>query len=594
MADAMDSSAAVSRAIRYSQTWTALAILIGAHFLYLAMFFAPAISTPDANGYLAQARLIAREGRTDILVESSAQYVGDHWMPVREGHYYGQYPPGLPAMIALVFAPLGPYPSLWVIPVMGTLSLLGLYLVVRAWVDPAWAFLAALLMAVNPFANQHALGADSHTAVFFFLIWAIYGLIRWERSRSPGWAALVGICLGVIPTIRYAETLFLIPFGVYVLFSPPRDAKWWRGVFAGAAAASVPLIALAVRNQGAFGAFWRTGYSVSGEQTGFGLGYFVRHAIPYLLMLLFLGVALIFPVGVKGMIALCKRPETRRQGRLLVGLTLPITLLYMAYYWHADSHSMRFLLPTFALYTIAAVWFLKLLSETEPERSRKWTRALVIVTLLWGLPYSTFALNHLKNDNIALAQVTRSVETFVEPGNILIAQSGLQQHLDFVGKWRLAPEEAFDRQARPARPVGPRGPRDEEPRPVRQKLTPNERTLAFRHEIARWAGQERKVYLLTTEARLQSVRERLKSTADEFRAIAQVEVRGRPAPPPPEFGDGPPRPGPGPRRPGGPSEDDEDHPGPPAHFEPPEDGKLALVQWIILPENSEAAPRAIR
>ncbi len=455
---------------------TPIVILLGAHFVFLAFFFAPAISTPDANGYMAQARLIAREARTDIEVESPAQYVGDHWMAVGEGKYYGQYPPGLPAMLALVFRPFGWYWTLWVLPAMGTLSLLGLYLVVRKWVGPGWALVAAGLMAANPVANRHALGADSHTAVSFFLIWALYGLIRWERTRWPGWAAVVGFCLGVIPSIRYAETLFLIPFAVYVAYTVPRNVPWWRSVLAALGCASVPLIALAVRNQHAFGAFWKTGYSVSGEQTGFGLGYFVRHAIPYLVMLVFMGVALVFPVGVMGLKELCQRPGTRRRGYLLVGLILPITLLYMAYYWNADSMSMRFLLPTFALYTIAAVWLLQLRSETEPERARKWASIVLAVTLLWGLTYSAVSLNHLKRDNIPIAEISRAVEQRVEAGSVLIAQSGLLQHLDFVGDWRLAPEEAFDRRAHVRPPMGPRGPgaeRDSEPV---EELPPTERS----------------------------------------------------------------------------------------------------------------------
>lgn len=170
----------------------AIGLLVAGHFLFLALFFRPAISTPDANGYMAQARLIARQGRTDIVVESPAQYVGDHWMPVGPGRYYGQYPPGLPALLAVVFRSLGAYASLWVIPAMGSLSLLGLYLVARAWVGPGWALLAAGLMAVNPYANQHALGADSHTAVCFFLIWALFGLVRWDASRAPARAGRPG------------------------------------------------------------------------------------------------------------------------------------------------------------------------------------------------------------------------------------------------------------------------------------------------------------------------------------------------------------------------------------------------------------------
>ena len=91
-------------------------------------------------------------------MESPAQYVGDHWMPAGPGRYFGQYPPGLPSLLAVVFRLFAPTASLWVIPVMGSLSLLGLYLVVREWAGPGWGLLAAALMAFNPFANFHALG----------------------------------------------------------------------------------------------------------------------------------------------------------------------------------------------------------------------------------------------------------------------------------------------------------------------------------------------------------------------------------------------------------------------------------------------------
>ncbi len=202
----------------------------------------------------AQARLIADEGRTDIVVESPSQYVGDHWMRVGEGHYYGQYPPGLPALLALVYRPLGPWASLWVIPLMGTLSLLALFLVVRDWLGPGWGLVAAALMAVNPFANAHALGADSHTAVCFFLMWGLLGYLRWEHMRSAWWAALAGFCLGMIPTIRYAEALFPVAVAVFV-------ARGWRredgnpALAAGVVCGALPMLALALRNQSAFGAF---------------------------------------------------------------------------------------------------------------------------------------------------------------------------------------------------------------------------------------------------------------------------------------------------------------------------------------------------
>lgn len=577
---------------RFLRSDAAIGLLVVGHFLFLALFFRPAISTPDANGYMAQARLIAREGRTDIVVESPAQYVGDHWMPVAPGRYYGQYPPGLPALLAVIFRSLGASASLWVIPVMGSLALWGLYLVTRARVGPGWALLAAVLMAVNPYANQHALGADSHTAVCFFLIWALYALVRWDESRAPVWAALAGFCLGVIPSIRYPEALFLVPFVVYVALSPPYDGRWWRSVLLGSLSAGVPLAALAWRNQVAFGGFWRTGYSISGEQTGFSLVDFARHAVPYLVLLFVQGVFLVFVVGARGLTELCRRPETKRQGRLLVGLILPITLLYMAYYF---STSMRFLLPTFALYTIAAVWWLRLRAETEPQRARRWAMILLCLTLLWGLPYSIITLNRLKQDNDDLARVTRLVASRVEPGSVLIAQSGLQQHLDFLGDWRLAPEEAFDRSARPRHPMGPRRPGPEAgPGSVANAesdpeapLTPAEHARAFRLNVAQWAGEDRPVYWLTTEDRLKAARPRL-DPSDTLTRVAEIEVPGRPGPPRPEFQAK--RQGPSPRRaflpflpspPPPPGRGGRDRPGGPARFEPPADGKFVLVRWRI-------------
>ena len=131
-----------------------------------------------------------------------------------------------------------------------------------------------------------------------------------------------------------------------------------------------------------------------------------------------------------------------------------------------------------------------------------------------------------------------------------------------------------------------------------EKLTPTERTRTFRHEIAGWAGNARKVYWLTTEAQLKAVRDRLDPCDDEFTTVAEVKVPVRPGPPPPDFGEdrdgprakrqgwfGPPGPG-GPPGLGGPPPDGPNPPGPPAHFEPPADGKFVLVRWTICANSS--------
>jgi hypothetical protein len=561
----------------------AIVVLVAGHLLFLMAFFVPAISTPDANGYMAQARLIASQRRSDIVTESPAQYVGDHWMQTGPGHYYGQYPPGLPALLAPVFRLWGPQASLRVIPLLGSLSLLALYLVCREWLGSWWGLLAAALMALNPVANEHAMAADSHTAVCFFLLWGLYCLIRWDRSRSAWWAAGAGFCVGVIPSIRYAEALFLPAFAVFVVMGLLRRREGWRTLVAGITAASVPIVALAIRNQAAFGAFWRTGYSISNEQTAFSLGNFARNLIPYLVMILVMGAGPVVIAGAAGIVTLCKREALRQYGALLAALIVPITLLYMFYYWGPDPFSMRFLLPTFFLYAIAAVWCLQLASQSSPRTARKWSAILLLVTAAWGLPLSFLALNRMEQDNRILDTATRAIAREVEPGSIIIADHGLQQHLDFLGTWKLAPAEAGQQ--------------------VSEK---------FLRDILAWAGGSHKIYFVGAAEEIEAFVQ--KTGADQVvQTVAEVSLPVRadrsrasfPAPglgkrdagpgspfpgPPPGplgwlFGGPPPPGGPHPPPPGG-GEDfpgsgfaGRPHPPHPPHFEPPANGRLVIAQW---------------
>ncbi len=598
--------------------WPAIILLLITHILFLSTFFAPAISTPDANGYLAQARLIAENGRSDIVIENPSQYVGDHWMKVAEGHYYGQYPPGLPALLAIIYKFISPNASLWVIPLMGTASLLALFLIVRQWAGPAWGLLAALLMFFNPYANAHALGADSHTAVCFFLLWGLFGLARWEVAKSPAWAMLAGFCLGMIPTIRYAEALFIIASAIFVIMLW-RPSDGLKTLVAGILAACVPMGALAVRNQLAFGAFWKTGYSVSGEQTGFALSYFVRYAIPYLLMLFGIGAFAVFLMGIRGLKKLCTNRETRTRGILLLLLVLPVTLLYFAYYFHANPKNMRFFLPTFYIYSIAACYSLALEMPASPDRTRRLARGLFMLNLLWGLPLSIIELLPLKRDNTDLAQLTTELQKQVPPGSVVISDSGILQHLDFVGGWKLAPVEGFHRRPRPDRPMGPGGPGgpDMFDGPPNDEISPAGRASQFRDGISQWSGGQQAVYILTSLNEINSIRNRLptddtlinksmitletalrrrpgppggpdeKSTGDSISRPSETEKKafgpqekgffGRllgPPGPPPDFA----KKGRGPRRKGGPGGGPG---GPPGFYHPPEDGKLILVQWQI-------------
>ncbi|HEX2988443.1 MAG TPA: hypothetical protein VHS06_09760, partial [Chloroflexota bacterium] len=96
----------------------ALLVILIAYATFLWTRFAPAIATPDANGYWAQASLMAQTGKTWFVQEADTQYVGMHWLITPSGKYISRYPPGLPAIVAVVYKLAGYKASLLVNPVL--------------------------------------------------------------------------------------------------------------------------------------------------------------------------------------------------------------------------------------------------------------------------------------------------------------------------------------------------------------------------------------------------------------------------------------------------------------------------------------------
>jgi len=534
-----------------------VALVVG-HFLFLMLFFEPAISTPDANSYFSQAKLIARTGRTYIEPESPLQYVGAHWNHVGNNRYYCTHAPGLPLLMAPVYKVFGPGATVAMNPIFASLSLLGLFLLCRMWVGEGWGLLAAALMAFNPFLNEHAHFGDAHSAVCFFFIWGLLFAARWVEEHRIWEAFAAGVFFGIIPTIRYADVFYLPAIAMFAFLHVRRDRRLWGGLAAGVIGLAIPLSWLCVRNQLAFGAFWRTGYSAAFDTEGFfGWRYLLEYAVPHLRMLLSDGCGLVFGLGVLGIAMLCARRSTRKLGTLFAMLVAPVTIVYISYFWGPDRQSMRYLIPTFFIYTIAGVWVLRELAGIDRRSACAGSLAVLIVTVLWGLSPSVRSMRVLAEQNGALARVTRVVEKCVEPGNILVANDSINQHLDFVGAWRLvdAGMLPFFHAGRPQRPqapgmqageggVGrpPEGARAPEmpfaerralvgalggPKNVRaieryRGLRAEELFDAFSRDIRDWAGTERRVYLLIKEGQIGGFERRLPA-GDELATIERIE-----------------------------------------------------------------------
>lgn len=509
-------------------------LLVVSHFIFLMLHFELAISTPDANGYFAQAKLIAKEGKTFVEPESRLQYIGPHWLQTSDNHYFTTFPPGFPTILSVIYKIFGPKATLVVNPLMASLSLLGLFLLCRLWIGESWGLLATALMAVNPFANEHTLFGDSHTAVIFFLIWALFFLVQWIKTDSAWWALGTGIFLGIIPTIRYPEVLFCLAFGIYVSIHVLKKEISWRSLLAGAIGISIPLGALCIRNRIAFGAFWRTGYGLSNEPAHFGWDYFTSYSLTYLQKLLTEGYGLIFVLGVVGIVVLSVRKNTWEKGILFTLLVIPITLLYMSYCWKPDPQSMRFLLPTFYIYTIAGVWLLRLVSKKHYYLAWTGSVVLLLITIVWGLPQSFRSMQHLKFQNAVLAKITGTIEKNVEPGSILIANEGISQHLDFIGNWRLV-DASIVKFARPKPPRMFAPNRDMPKRKVIRNikarlkygdLAGKELFSTFSNDVWQWAGDGRKVYIVANEDQIYRYKGQL-SKYDKLVTIDKINLSAK-------------------------------------------------------------------
>jgi hypothetical protein len=514
---------------------TVLAVLLTLlHFLFLMSFFEPAISTPDANSYFSQAKLIAREGRTYIETESPLEYLGPHWKHATGNKYYCIHPPGLGAILSVVYRALGPQACLWVNPVMASLSLLGLFLLCRLWTGELWALLAAALMAVNPFANEHALFGDSHTSIIFFLVWALFFTALWANKQSALCAFGAGLFMGIIPTIRHPEVLYLPAIVLFVLFHFKKSRRFGLSVAAGVFGAAIGIGALCVRNHLAYGAFWKTGFSIVGEQMSlFDLKYLLRYGPRYVQKLMSEGCGLMFALGVTGIAGLCAARRMWKHGVLFAALVLPITVLYMSFFWGPDPQSMRYLLPTFYIYTMAGVWLVHLLSLNYRRSALAGSVVLLVITVWWGLPQSVRSMRTLEHWNGALARVTGELQDNVERGSVLIANEGINQHLDFIGYWRLVNTSLF----RPRRPQMPqladagqssliaptREFRNVEARKRYKGLEGKELFDAFAEDVRQWAGKHRKVYWVAKEGQIERYEERL-GNGQRFVKIAEIEL----------------------------------------------------------------------
>lgn len=416
----------------------ALALL---HLLWVSSHLEPAIMSPDANGYVVQARLLAEEGRTSFATTSPLQYVGMHWLETGTGTFHSRYPAGLPLIMAGAWKVGGLNAALLINPLLASATVLLVFFLARRVVAEPYALLASLVIAVLPTSNQHALDADAHIAAAFFLVGGVLALLRFVAGGDRRLGLLAGVMLGMIPTIRYPEAIVGVAVGGWLLW---QVRPVWR-VWPAMVGAALPLGALMAHNASAYGAFWRTGYALTNEQTGFGLGYFTSHLLPYLQALSGQGLTLMFAFGVAGLAAMGTDPRRRAEGVLFAGITVPLVLLYMAYYFGGGGPggaggNLRFLVPTFPFFAVAGVWLLARLGESLGRSGMAAVMAVVGLHALMGIGASAQVLTRARASLGAAARAREVAEREIPAGSVVIVDRQLAESLDATGRWRLVEE----------------------------------------------------------------------------------------------------------------------------------------------------------
>jgi hypothetical protein len=423
----------LKRFSKYSYQIIAFFIL-GVHFLFIISFFEPAFSTPDANGYFKQGQLIADHRRTWFQDESPIQYVGFQWMEAKGNRFYSRYPPGLPVIIAIFYKLFGPDSGPFVNHILTTLTLLGLFFLCSVWIGKGWALVATTIMVCNPVINTGVFMNYSHAPVAFFLVWGLVFLVRWSQTLSIRYAFIAGFLLGCIPAIRYAEVLFGLGIAVFILLHFYKNKKAWPSVSTAVIGAAIPMICLLAHNYIAFGAMWKTAYSLTQEQTGFSVDYFAQNIGPYLKHIVLFGAGPLSILSIVGLSILYANKDTRKQGILLVLLIFPTTLLYMSYYFRPDNFpfaTMRFLLPTFYIYAIACVWGLKIISQTWKKAASAIAVVLLAANTLWGMPQTLVSSIMVKDADASLCAVEKVVSEHVKQGSLLVIE-GLSYALEHI------------------------------------------------------------------------------------------------------------------------------------------------------------------
>lgn len=414
-------------------------LLIGYAWLLLT-YFVPVTGGVDQNGYHVSARMYELDGVFFRKTVDDLQHVGHMWVVNERGEFYPKYPPFYPWLAAgmnrLLGAGGGFYATVW----GAVLSVAGMYALARFRMGRYYSLIAAALLALSPALFGLALAKNSHTPSLAFFLWGMVACCYAARKGSLAtlpFAVLGGALVGFTVGIRYTDFLLIFVPLAYALFLAPKQWRW-RLFFATAAGAAIPYAALAWFHWQAYGAPWRSGYSLTSESGAFSCRFIWQNFQIYLPE--FFGL-MIGPVGVLALFAWRFR---WRRACFWGAWLLPTFVLYLMYYWAPDGESvgaLRFLTPLLPAMILLSLLSLRRLFAAIGRRLPVLATLALLLTLqgVWAWTRITRLGEQRFAGDLQKAVLVETLRQHVPEGAVIIADIGVLNELDFEQRWLLYP-----------------------------------------------------------------------------------------------------------------------------------------------------------
>lgn len=349
----------------------ALIVALGLYATLLTRAVELGHAEPDIDAYVWLGKSLWSGNGAAVADDDPFRFHSHAWVDTVDGRVTTKYAPGFPLLLGLAWR-IGGDDAMFVVPaLLSWLTLLGMYLLLRAWTMSRIASLAAVVaLACNPLFLFHANYLLAHTSNMCVVTWGMLFLWRWWQRPRVRTGLAAGLLLGGAVSIRHTSLLFTGAVAIALLAWAWRVRRTrplpWRPAAALAAGLALIPLALAAYQHGLFGAPWRTGYALSDEQAAFTLDAFrtngpsmIQDAWRHLLFLL-------LPFGVAGLIVV--GPGTARAMRL--AWAVPLVLLYGCYYWYlGGAFWFRFHMAVFPVLIGAAFALLDGVRAAWPARA---------------------------------------------------------------------------------------------------------------------------------------------------------------------------------------------------------------------------------